>query len=82
MKKPIEGVREDGAKGLFKGMGVGLVGVVTRPVSGALDAVHDAMAGIQESVCILFYILLNLVLKHQNNIFKDFENFFTDIANK
>ena len=56
MKKPIEGVREDGAKGLFKGMGVGLVGVVTRPVSGALDAVHDAMAGIQESVCILFYI--------------------------
>ena len=50
VKKPIEGAREDGAKGLFKGMGVGLVGVVTRPVSGALDAVHEAMSGIHESV--------------------------------
>lgn len=35
--KPIEGARESGFAGFFKGVGKGLVGGVARPVSGVVD---------------------------------------------
>jgi len=44
--KPIEGARKDGVGGLAKGVGIGLIGMVTRPISGLVDCVSgtfDAM---------------------------------------
>ncbi|XP_050687793.1 intermembrane lipid transfer protein Vps13-like isoform X2 [Eriocheir sinensis] len=35
--KPIDGAREEGVEGFFKGMGKGVVGLVTRPASGVID---------------------------------------------
>ena len=35
--KPIDGAREDGVEGFFKGVGKGVVGLVTRPASGVID---------------------------------------------
>lgn len=35
--KPIEGAKKEGVEGFFKGMGKGMVGLVTRPASGVID---------------------------------------------
>ena len=35
--RPIEGAREQGVEGFFKGVGKGVVGLVARPVSGVVD---------------------------------------------
>ncbi|XP_039749833.1 vacuolar protein sorting-associated protein 13 isoform X2 [Pararge aegeria] len=35
--KPIEGAREQGVEGFFKGLGVGAVGLVARPTAGVVD---------------------------------------------
>lgn len=35
--QPLEGAKEDGVEGLFKGMGRGVVGIVAQPVTGVID---------------------------------------------
>jgi len=35
--KPIEGAREEGVGGFFKGVGKGVVGLVARPTGGIID---------------------------------------------
>ncbi|CAK1546186.1 unnamed protein product [Leptosia nina] len=35
--KPIDGAREEGVEGFFKGLGVGAVGLVARPTAGVVD---------------------------------------------
>lgn len=35
--KPISGAKEDGVEGFFKGVGKGMVGLVTRPTAGVID---------------------------------------------
>ncbi|XP_042203320.1 vacuolar protein sorting-associated protein 13-like isoform X2 [Homarus americanus] len=35
--KPIDGAKEEGFEGFFKGVGKGMVGLVTRPASGVID---------------------------------------------
>ena len=35
--KPIEGAREEGVGGFFKGVGKGVVGLVARPTGGVID---------------------------------------------
>ncbi|KAK8753087.1 hypothetical protein OTU49_002418, partial [Cherax quadricarinatus] len=35
--KPIDGAKEEGVEGFFKGVGKGMVGLVTRPASGVID---------------------------------------------
>ncbi|CAG9815731.1 unnamed protein product [Phaedon cochleariae] len=35
--KPVEGAKEQGVEGFFKGLGKGAVGLVTRPVAGVVD---------------------------------------------
>ena len=37
VKKPLEGAKQDGAKGFFKGVGKGFLGLVTRPTGGIVD---------------------------------------------
>lgn len=35
--KPIDGAREEGVEGFFKGLGVGAMGLVARPTAGIVD---------------------------------------------
>lgn len=35
--KPVEGAREEGVGGFFKGLGRGAVGLVARPTTGVVD---------------------------------------------
>lgn len=35
--QPVQGAREEGAKGFFKGLGKGFLGVVVKPIAGVLD---------------------------------------------
>lgn len=35
--KPIDGAREEGVEGFFKGLGVGAVGLFARPTAGVVD---------------------------------------------
>ena len=43
----MSGAKKSGAKGFFKGMGKGLVGVVAKPVSGVVDFASSTFEGIK-----------------------------------
>ncbi|KAL3320229.1 Vacuolar protein sorting-associated protein 13A [Cichlidogyrus casuarinus] len=43
--QPIQGLRKEGATGLFKGIGKGLIGVVARPISGTVDSISTTFEG-------------------------------------
>ncbi|XP_052084958.1 intermembrane lipid transfer protein VPS13A-like isoform X11 [Mytilus californianus] len=47
VRKPIEGAQTEGVGGFFKGLGKGLVGVVTRPTSGVIDFASSSFEGIK-----------------------------------
>eukprot|EP00051_Salpingoeca_urceolata_P020991 m.322117 g.322117 ORF g.322117 m.322117 type:complete len:4041 (-) comp19714_c0_seq2:110-12232(-) len=48
--QPIKGGREDGFLGGIKGVGKGLSGLVTKPVSGVVDMFSATLAGIESEV--------------------------------
>ena len=41
------GVKEEGVEGFFKGIGKGLLGLLTKPTGGAVDMVSMAFDGIR-----------------------------------
>ncbi|XP_068698299.1 intermembrane lipid transfer protein VPS13C-like isoform X1 [Montipora foliosa] len=47
--KPVEGARSDGVEGFFKGIGKGLLGVLTHPAGGIIDMVSFTLDGIRRS---------------------------------
>ncbi|KAJ8307900.1 hypothetical protein KUTeg_014547 [Tegillarca granosa] len=47
VRKPVEGAKKEGVEGFFKGVGKGLVGVVTRPTSGVIDFASSSFEGIR-----------------------------------
>ncbi|WKX92088.1 hypothetical protein Q1695_010264 [Nippostrongylus brasiliensis] len=47
VKKPIEGAKQGGGVGFVKGVGKGLIGVVTRPVSGVVDFASSTMHSVR-----------------------------------
>lgn len=51
-EKPISGARSDGIKGFFKGGCKGMVGLVARPLSGALDFTSGTLNTIKRFVLI------------------------------
>lgn len=56
-EKPISGARNDGVRGFFKGVSKGMVGLVARPLSGALDFTSGTLNTIKRFVlCSLYYI--------------------------
>ena len=46
--KPIEGAKEEGFEGLLKGVGKGLLGVITRPTGGIIDFTSQSLEGIRK----------------------------------
>ncbi|CDW52391.1 Vacuolar protein sorting associated protein 13A [Trichuris trichiura] len=59
--KPIEGAREEGAIGFAKGLGKGLIGMVTRPVSGVVDFASSSLEAVKKytNVCPSHDLLIN-----------------------
>jgi vacuolar protein sorting-associated protein 13A/C len=43
----ILGAQQDGVEGFFKGIGKGLMGLMTKPAGGVLDAIAMALDGIK-----------------------------------
>lgn len=46
MKKPYEGVKKDGVKGLVKGVGKGIIGIAANPIGGVFEAASQVTQGI------------------------------------
>jgi vacuolar protein sorting-associated protein 13A/C len=49
-EKPISGARSDGVGGFFKGVCQGAVGLIARPLSGALDFTSGTLNTIKRFV--------------------------------
>lgn len=47
------GATEDGVEGFFKGIGKGLLGLITQPIGGVLDLVSLAFDGVRRSDIII-----------------------------
>lgn len=45
--KPIEGAREQGFEGFFKGLGRGAVGLVARPTAGVVDFASGSLDAVK-----------------------------------
>lgn len=50
--KPIQGAETEGALGFFKGVGKGLVGVVTKPAVGVFDLASNVSEGIRNTTTV------------------------------
>nr|XP_045607569.1 vacuolar protein sorting-associated protein 13A-like isoform X2 [Procambarus clarkii] len=48
--KPIAGAHQDGVEGFFKGIGRGIMGLITKPTLGVIDSVAMACDGIRRAV--------------------------------
>merc|ERR1711871_1209185 len=48
--RPVEEAQKSGAKGFIKGMGLGILGAVVKPVMGVTDAVTGVATGISNQV--------------------------------
>ncbi|KAL3882452.1 hypothetical protein ACJMK2_028790 [Sinanodonta woodiana] len=49
IKLPIEGGREEGIEGFVKGIGKGVIGTITKPVSGILDLASGAANAVRDT---------------------------------
>lgn len=47
VKEPIREIKQDGIAGTFKGLGKAAIGLVTKPISGAADAVGHIGLGVK-----------------------------------
>lgn len=50
------GAQKEGAAGFFKGVGKGLVGVLTRPTGGIIDMASSTFQGIKRSLNMSAYL--------------------------
>ncbi|GAA5992083.1 hypothetical protein JCM10908_000736 [Rhodotorula pacifica] len=50
--KPLEGAESGGAAGFFKGVGMGLVGAVTKPAVGIFDLANNITEGIRNTTTV------------------------------
>jgi len=48
--QPIDGIREDGFEGLFKGVGKGVVGFVAQPATGIIDLASGSLNALKRAV--------------------------------
>ncbi|KAL4527774.1 hypothetical protein Ndes2437A_g02912 [Nannochloris sp. 'desiccata'] len=50
VEKPLQGAKQSGVEGAMKGIAKGLVGIVSNPVSGALDALSATAEGVDAAL--------------------------------
>lgn len=49
VEKPVEGAKEDGFGGFIRGIGVGVIGAVVKPIVGVMDATTSLTEGIRNT---------------------------------
>lgn len=53
--QPLEGAKKGGVSGFLKGVGKGLMGVVTKPAGGAVDFAASSFLGVKRWVYLARY---------------------------
>ena len=60
--KPISGAKQKGVEGFFKGVGKGVVGLVTRPTAGVIDFASGLFGAVKRyalpALCVMLLHLL------------------------
>lgn len=51
-KKPLEGAEQDGVAGFFKGVGLGVLGLATKPALGIFDLASNVSEGIRNTTTV------------------------------
>lgn len=51
-KKPLEGAEQDGVAGFFKGVGLGVLGLATKPAIGIFDLASNVSEGIRNTTTV------------------------------
>jgi len=51
-KKPLEGAEQDGVAGFFKGVGLGVLGLATKPALGVFDLASNVSEGIRNTTTV------------------------------
>lgn len=54
--KPISGAKEDGVEGFFKGVGKGMVGLVTRPTAGVIDFASGSLGAVRRYILPIVFL--------------------------
>ena len=66
--KPISGAKQKGVEGFFKGVGKGVVGLVTRPTAGVIDFASGLFGAVKRyalpALCVMLLHLLCVMLLH------------------
>lgn len=50
IREPVQGAKQDGARGLLKGIGKAFIGGVAKPVAGGMDFVFEPVAGLSRQI--------------------------------
>jgi vacuolar protein sorting-associated protein 13A/C len=56
--KPISGAKQEGVEGFFKGVGKGVMGLVTRPTAGVIDFASGSLDAVKRYASSTFYVIL------------------------
>ena len=68
--KPISGAKQEGVEGFFKGVGKGVMGLVTRPTAGVIDFASGSFDAVKRyalpAFCLMLLHLLPLKIQYQD----------------
>jgi vacuolar protein sorting-associated protein 13A/C len=64
--KPISGAKQEGVEGFFKGVGKGVMGLVTRPTAGVIDFASGSFDAVKRYALSAFYVMLLHLLPSEN----------------
>lgn len=53
--KPISGAKQEGVSGFFKGVGKGMVGLITRPTAGIVDFASGSLGAVRRLVFFMLF---------------------------
>ena len=69
--KPISGAKQEGVEGFFKGVGKGVMGLVTRPTAGVIDFASGSFDAVKRyalpAFCVMLLHLLPLKMQYQGS---------------
>jgi len=60
--KPVSGARDEGVGGFFKGLGQGVIGLVTQPTGGVIDFASNTLETVKRFSfkCYSWFILIDI----------------------
>lgn len=71
--KPISGAKQEGVEGFFKGVGKGVMGLVTRPTAGVIDFASGSFDAVKRYACCLVTKFRLVILNTSHSIYYHLE---------